>query len=92
MSGIYIPGMEMPKGEAPLKAFIYSDGRVRVKLQGGGYLGLDAIPVPPHGRLIDRDALIRNHAIDKYDCSEVISVEDIRNAPTIIPDSKEGET
>jgi hypothetical protein len=49
------------------------------------------VPVPPHGRLIDADALISNHTIDKYDCSEVISVEDIRNAPAIIP-AEEGET
>lgn len=46
------------------------------------------VPVPPHGDLIDRDALISNHAIDQYDWSEVIDVEDIRNAPAIIEASE----
>lgn len=43
------------------------------------------VNVLPHGDLIDRDALISNHTIDQYDWSEVIDVEDIRNAFTIIP-------
>lgn len=53
-------------------------------------LEIIAVPVPPHGDLIDRDALISNHTIDQYDWSEVIDVEDIRNAPTVI-EAEDGE-
>jgi len=45
--------------------------------------------VPPHGDLIDRDVLISNHTIDQYDWSEVIDVEDVRNAPIIIEAEEE---
>lgn len=55
MSGIYIPGMEMPK--KPIIIQIYPDGRVR-HIDGNGYRShADAIPVHDHGRLIDGDAL-----------------------------------
>ena len=81
MSGIYIHGMVMPKGNVPVKAFIYPDGSVRVKLQGGGYLGLHATPVPDHGRLIDADAL--------PDFPFYTNIT-IKSAPTIIPADTEG--
>lgn len=53
---------------------------------------MDSCPlvnIPPHGNLIDRDTLISNHTIDQYDWSEVIDVEDIRNAPTILEAEEE---
>lgn len=43
------------------------------------------IEIPtPHGRLIDADRLISENAMIKYDWSEAVDVEDIKNAPTII--------
>ena len=84
MSDILIRGMEMPKSNVPIKAFIYPDGRVSVKLQGGGYLGLHAVPVPPHGRLIDADDLANS-------ITGAIYHSDLLDAPTIIP-AEEGET
>ena len=50
------------------------------------------VPVPPHGRLIDADALIKRiptNFISIY-CVERI-LEKINTAPTIIPVSKEDE-
>lgn len=93
MSGVYIKGMEIPKNGMPIKAFIYPDGSVRVKLQGGGFLGLRAIPVPPHGRLIDadeyRDEFMNGVYAECYDDPDNIranSIIDIfDSAPTIIP-------
>ena len=49
----------------------------------------EAIPVPAHGRLIDADALIREHALTKFDWSDAVDVDDVKTAPTIIPADKE---
>ena len=57
MSDILIKGMEMPKNIG-VSVTIYPDGRV-IRYLGYGakeQLGT-AVPVPPHGRLIDADAL-----------------------------------
>ncbi len=45
------------------------------------------IPVPPHGRLIDADALLQNHAraIDSRGRTHIVSSQAIKNAPIIIP-------
>ena len=56
---IYINGMEMPKNQVNVIAVINPSGLVEI-------IGIDenvlleeffAVPVPPHGRLIDADAL-----------------------------------
>lgn len=49
-------------------------------------LEIIAVPVPPHGRLIDADALHIPHDI----CDGEEAMEFIREAPTIIP-AEEGE-
>lgn len=70
MSGIYIPGMEMPT-EGFVEILIRDDGTVLQTGQSYRVDGTDyytpyvgempviykAIPVPDHGRLIDADAL-----------------------------------
>jgi len=50
-------------------------------------LEIIAVPVPPHGRLIDADALVRDNGIKEI--PEYYEV--VRDAPTIIP-AEEGET
>lgn len=47
------------------------------------------IELPPHGDLIDRDALIRTEHYDDHDVL-IIDVNDIYNAPTIL-EAEEGE-
>ena len=51
--GVYI-NMEMPT--AHVLFCIHPDGKVFADLEGG-WREYKAIPVPPHGRLIDADAL-----------------------------------
>lgn len=67
MSGIYIPGMKMPKKPGAysmkIRLFVREDGTAAIwGLED--YIPhepLDVIPVPDHGRLIDADALIAAH-------------------------------
>ena len=50
------------------------------------------IEVPePHGDLIDRDKLRAKEFIHNGDAYAVVMSRDIRNAPTVIPESEEGE-
>ena len=105
--GVYIKGMEMPKScyfcemyEADLywcsaakrdiDSFDDYDNR-------SSFCPL--VPVPPHGRLIDADALIIALETQDYSCAPdtleewtpmdmtKAEIADIRNAPTIIPAS-----
>lgn len=55
MGGIYIKGMEMPTDER-VRVVIYQNGQVFVD-HGTWFSEYEAISVPPHGRLIDADAL-----------------------------------
>ena len=61
MSGIYIPGLDMPTGnpEEPTAIWIYPDGSVKAFYNcGKQILTTRAVPVPPHGRLIIEDGEI----------------------------------
>ena len=94
--GVYISGMEMPKGYIDVR--IYADGRVGSRSIGAfGETIATAIPVPPHGRLGDLDALVRQFPyLDNFDSGNItMTMKGIRNriytAPTIIP-AEEGET
>ena len=58
--GVYIKGMEMPKEGSWRSIRIYPDGTIGRPIGFGDYAlveGAKAVPVPPHGRLIDADAL-----------------------------------
>lgn len=83
---VLIRGMKMPT-KYSIWAVIHPDGTVEYNTGDEGWktLKLSAVSVPPHGRLIDADALIQCHAVDKYDWSEAVDVENIKYAPTIIP-------
>ena len=52
--GIYIKGMEMPKDYGRCMV-IFPDGRVTTEF--GSQIIAKAVYVPPHGRLIDADAM-----------------------------------
>lgn len=60
--GVYIKDMEMPKDGCHHIICIYADGTVAT-----GRREYRAVPVPPHGRLIDADALcdglVSNHPV-----------------------------
>lgn len=59
MSGIYIPGMEMPTDRSRW-VVIYPDGKVDYSDKTDEWETLDkgAVPVPEHGRLGDLDELL----------------------------------
>lgn len=102
--GIYLPNMEMPQKEQML--IIFPDGTSYVCFNGmrEHLAQTEAIPIPPHGRLIDVDALkdnsityyaipvafinVTDAAIKKAELA--IRLKDIDAAPTIIP-AEEGE-
>ena len=90
MSDILIRGMELPK-EQPLIIKISQDGTVYMSqgIYGIGHGVATAVPIPPHGDLIDRDALMKGEG--RYIISfgkEGIDVAEINRAPTIIPASE----
>lgn len=81
--GVCIKGMEMPTLEQAVRTInIYADGVITNYAE---VTIAHAAPVPPHGRLIDADALcdglVSNHPV----------VIHATMAPTIIP-AEEGET
>lgn len=87
---ILIKGMEMPT--SPVLFCVHPDGKVFADLDGG-WREYKAVPVPPHGRLIDADALISRVTDEKgnyygHDCAVI--GEAVESAPTIIP-AEEGE-
>ena len=99
--GIYIRGFKMPEGGYRTIEIAYdADGHPMALADGGDVF--DVIPVPPHGRLIDADALVNKH-FGKEFLSKVMTADEddlgtalvniplvINNAPTIIP-AEEGE-
>lgn len=104
MSGIYIPGMEMPKRDATFLVHVngdqidlapprkYCDEYKREKKT------YKLVPVPDHGRLIDADALLETEAqhwiteynSDGYAADEIgaYTMAQIDAMPTIIPADK----
>ena len=93
---ILIKGMDMPN-DGGITVNIYADGVVTY--YSGETIG-EAVSIPPHGRLIDADALEDEGADVHEDIMCGDYVEDaiwgfshymIRNAPTIIPAESEGK-
>lgn len=106
MSGVYIKGMKMPKNCLDCKVhYVWSSGRPQCEITGefiddrNAYKQkrLDSCPltpVPPHGRLIDADAIKFSpsvfwgfQATDNAKSAEAI----VNDAPIIIPADKEEE-
>lgn len=70
---LLIKGMEMPWEEAePLRIELYADGTVIVIKEQDDFYEFKAVPVPPHGRLIDADALVEDL---KRQCEEVFKID-----------------
>ena len=80
---ILIKGMEMPT--SPVLFCIHPDGKVFADLEGG-WREYQAVPVPPHGRLIDADALMKQveHDTPLSDVYEKTMRRYLNNAQTII--------
>ena len=99
---ILLKGIELPKeNQRGLWVVIHADGTVEYNSGDEGWKTLKqaAYPVPPHGRLIDADALTRAQGFHNYkydnglmyvEVGEVVSL--IKAAPTIIPAEEEQTT
>ena len=91
MSDILIKGMEMPMNCDDCHFDIdcpYDESQDGYKMVGGRPRKCPLVPVPPHGRLIDADALLKGceRAATEYATREyAFSQSAIENAPTIIP-------
>lgn len=90
---ILIKGVEMPKEGCSHTIYLYADGEV---VTGGRVY--KAVPVPPHGRLIDADAVCKriDDNIRKY-CTEADggyclaedAMEEVKLAETVLEGDKE---
>lgn len=80
MSDILIRGMEMPK-DRPLIIKISPDGTVYMSqgIYGIGHGVATAVPIPPHGDLIDRNVLYHNMFIGPDE--KVFPDRDVDNFP-----------
>lgn len=107
--GVYIKGMEMPKDIEPGLVIEFADGidgkryaRLYHYRHGGLTEWLEAVSVPPHGRLVDADALKESFyrtfdVIFGTEFNDLIkgllfSAHILGNAPTVIPKDKDGES
>lgn len=83
---ILIKGIDMPKDGEQLCINIHPDGKVCISLDLSCEKVGTAVPVPPHGRLIDADALMRHCVMLPFDGGSlpVVYASYIRNAPTVI--------
>ena len=95
---VLIDNMRMPK-KYPVSLTIWPNGiYTATTISGRKFSGVEAVELPPHGRLGDLDALLKevNRIYDQYDagiiseitCMNALSWA-IRNAPTIIPAEEE---
>ncbi len=106
--GVYIKGMEMPKDGSWFTLRVFPDGQCFLYSWCGNDFDfmehLTAVPVPPHGRLIDADKLHEatyHRAFETDDDTmwqsgcwvRYRAIEQVQdNQPTVIPADKDGET
>lgn len=93
--GVYLPNVDMPKGDKTLTIQICPDGSIWQQYRGT-VPNAKAIPVPQHGRLIDKDAIRKKCERGEYpnvyiDTKEIAA--EFYAAPTVIPadPAEEGE-
>ena len=96
--GVYINGMETPRKciRCPVNVYgrcLVNDDKDVSKATADAVRDKDCplVPVPPHGDLIDRDALTISTAVPldgkPY---QYVHIDNIKAAPTVIP-AEEGE-
>lgn len=100
--GVYIKGMEMPTRCGRCDMCVKEvDGDIdyhyeccitaaRIDNLGDKMEDCPLVPVPPHGRLIDADALGMNYLRIRDDGMKIYTQHAIDNAPTIL-EAEEGE-
>lgn len=87
MSGLYIHGMEMPTFRDDYVAIvIYGNGTIR-SVHGYVIDGATAVPVPPHGDLVERQAVLNTFSTHTNRTMHYVTIRDA--IPTIIPAEEE---
>lgn len=99
MSGVYISGIKMPKNcwDCPCADKQYGSCEIlHEPIWDNRLAACPLVPVLNHGRLIDADALKDNEIIfnhdewdDVFDDGLLFVMDQVDNAPTIIPADKE---
>ena len=91
MPDILIRGMELPKNE-PLRIVLNPNGQLFVD-HGVTFTEYEAVELPEHGDLIDRDAVFNGEAdiisSDGYYAEFGFSRDMLRCMPAIVPSNKE---
>ena len=95
MADLLIKGMEMPiEGEAVVLVLSKENGIMMAEVDEYCGAVYEAVPISPHGRLIDADELLKR----KGDCYDhdghllyAVGTGDIMLAPTVIEASEDGE-
>ena len=88
--GVYLPNINMPKGDKFLTIQIFSDGSIWQQYSGM-VPNAKAVYVAPHGRLMDADSFVMEN-YKPYGAIDAIALEAIKAAPTVIPAEKEEKT
>jgi len=83
--GVYIKGMEIPKGK-PLLVKINPDGTVSTTWKNG-YKKYEAVELPPHGDLVERQVVLNTFSIHMNRTRHFVTIRD--TVPTIIPAEEE---
>ena len=105
MADLLIKGMDMPTMPETFKQAervpyidvrIFADGTaVTSKCERPYYIQYSAVPVPPHGRLIDADELsyqlAKHESVDRQPRAIRRAGRIVANAPTVIEASEDGE-
>ena len=100
MSGIYIGNVPFPRGKMVFECKIFADGKVMRRISEDRWVSLklsEAIPVPNHGDLIDKQAANELNAQDYSvigrdtytDYARLVVLNCLDAAPIIIPADKE---
>lgn len=86
LMGVYLPNVDMPKGDKVLTVQILPDGSIWQQYRGI-VPNAKAVPIPPHGRLGDLDALCESKdVLDDVGWPDAfLPISTIEAAPTIIP-------
>ena len=93
MSGVYIPGIKMPKNCKDCN-FYENDGVpwCCIARRSTDEISCPLVSVPDHGRLIDADFAIENRNKDMNWCYDLCDLPDYLNGlPTIVPADKENK-
>lgn len=85
MSGLYIPGLSMPRKTGIVSIVLSGDGSALL-CADGVYSEIKVIPVPDHGDLIDKGTLTHLMGMDEHfsPLEAIYLMGLISDAPTII--------